>query len=716
MKSRLPSATTTELAAANAALEACAALLRAQGDEEISEPEPPAPPPPKPPAIDPQLVKEQARLDQLLSAIKEICSNGSASPNSQNESPNSAPKPGGDRASSQILAHAQKVVDGERRAIEAHIEAAKPAPAAVPVAPAKPMRKVAHDRSLRHALDKYFSYFEVPGTQWQLVWQLLTPSGLPSATAYSSTPGGIEAEFGIALPDGEPWRVPAKLSKVEIPADKTITIVSSSGKPMAPSKYYLVGLSWAGSSGSITLSRSKKKLNAPLRIDFSEDGSVGVSPIGPTGEALAPSMGQPGPTNSYLEAVWWKLASAAVDLVHARGSAVNIQFDGAPVERVAEPAKLADVILQGNRELLHKVSTEADAGVCERLAAKFDDVPTRFQDRLTSVGFAAGSNPPEIGDEASDAEETVVVRPNRAPTPAPVAARTPARAQMPEPPMAESRMPEPPMTMEVSEKAIEEANVEKPTTSFEAAVERVAEPSLNSEAKRDPHTEATRKVRPPMPPRGRALTAVPPPAIDAPIDLAAEPAEDERRISERTVFDVAPKRPAVSDEHDDHEEEELTLAAPKAQLSPQVRSKVELPEPRVPRRLARASEPPPLSPMMPIAAVGSAPAKMAVSPIPKMKSAKFAPPPLAHAPRAAQAPQVAKSADRDDTPQPPSPSPLSARELGERLFGPHTISEKFDSLDLEIDWEGDESSDDPNETLPGVAPSVARPSQVTIEN
>ncbi len=372
MSSRQPRSVSADLAAANAVLDVCAALTRAQGDE-AAPVTAAAPEMPKP---DPVIEHECERLAELESQISAVTSRFQG-----------AGQSGG--AAAAISECVVKII-AERR--DALASSHRPTPIASSASPPKE-RDFATERALAAALDRYFSYFEIPGTSWGLQWRLFGDQGMPVATAHGTSPERIVGCYPVPLPEEAPWRAATRLTELEA-APKTLTIVGAGPKPMSPGKFFLAGMSWASGAGCITLSRSKRKLSGVVRLDYPGDGTVAVVVLDDSGNAMAAGAAQSAETSAYLDAIWWKLSAFAMGLIHGRGDATTLTHDGLDVVSHPEPIRLADAMMSLNEELLAKVESEVDDSMRAKLTAKFDGLSRNHRARLGGLAFAEESNPP----------------------------------------------------------------------------------------------------------------------------------------------------------------------------------------------------------------------------------------------------------------------------------------------------------------------------------
>lgn len=359
-----------ELAAANSALEACAALFRAQDADRDRQS--------RCAELDRQADEEHKRLDALASWVESTMGPMIGE---------GKPAIGAPAAAAAIQRCAREAIEAQRQALAARRDEASAR-----------MARGYDGRALRNALDRYFGYFELAGTRWSLRWRR-ADDGPPTASAIASAPGGIEAEFPIAVPQGAPWWQPTRLADLADPG--AARLMGADGKPAAPSKLWIAGVTWHMGCGTLMVSRSKRKLAAPMLINF-PDGAPTIAAVGPDGSVAGPARPVDRATADYLEAVWTKLSSAAEDLIEARGSATSIKHEGAEIEQLRSPAAMAHAMLVAMGPALRRIREDhADSPeVMEALRRKFADLPAGYRAAVDRAGLGDPDEPMAIDEEA----------------------------------------------------------------------------------------------------------------------------------------------------------------------------------------------------------------------------------------------------------------------------------------------------------------------------
>ena len=356
-----------ELAAANSALEACAALFRAQDADRDRQA--------RCAELDRQADAEHKRLDALASWVE-----GTMGPMIGE----GRPAIGAPAAAAAIQRCAREAIETQRRALAERRD--------------KESARLARGydaRALRNALDRYFGHFELAGTRWSLRWQRAGDAP-PSACAIASAPGEIEAEFSIAVPQGAPWWQPTRLADLADPG--SVKLAGADGKPISPARLWISGVTWHMGCGTLLVSRSRRKLVGPMLITF-PDGAPTITEVGAEGAPAGPARPVDRGTADYLEAVWSKLSSAAEDLIAARGSATSIRHEGADVEALRSPAAMAHAILAALGPALRRLR-EDNPDVMEALRRKFNDLPASYRAAVDRAGLADPDEPLAIDEEA----------------------------------------------------------------------------------------------------------------------------------------------------------------------------------------------------------------------------------------------------------------------------------------------------------------------------
>lgn len=359
-----------ELAAANSALEACAALFRAQDADRDRQS--------RCAGLDRQTDGEHKRLDALASWVESTMGPMIGE---------GKPAIGAAAAAAAIQQCARNAIAAQRQALAERRDQTT-----------AQLARGYDSRALRNALDRYFGHFELAGTRWSLRWQR-AGDGPPAATAIASAPGEIEAEFPIAVPQGPPWWQPARLAELADPGASRMT--DAQGRPVSPAKLWIAGVTWHMGCGTLLLSRSKRKLAGPILVHF-PDGAPLVSDAGPDGATPGPACPVDRATADYLEAVWSKLSSAAEDLIAARGSATSIKHKGYEIETLPSPGSMADAMLAALGPALRRIR-EDHAGapeVIEALRRKFDDLPDAYRAAVDRAGLGDPDEAVSFDDEA----------------------------------------------------------------------------------------------------------------------------------------------------------------------------------------------------------------------------------------------------------------------------------------------------------------------------
>jgi hypothetical protein len=373
MNSRSNGAGGAELAATNCALDACAALLRAENadrDRQVRCRE-----------LDAGIAGELERLEALASWVESTMGPILGATGGK-------PAAGSQAAAAAIARCAEQAIAKQRQAIRENRDAE-----------ARKISRGFDARSLRLVLERYLSHFDIPGTRWQLRWQLRGDGGLPSATTQAAAPGEIEAEFPIALPPGEPWWQASRLDN-GAPAAREVKIAVGEPRGLAPSKLWIVELVWRMGTGALHVSRHRKKASGLIRLSFPGDGVALATPVGADGTAMGAATPQDPTTNLYLQGIWSRLSSAAGGLVRDRGTATAIRFAGADLDQLESPARMAAAILRaigpGFRELRDRLEQHRPE-VLERLADKLADLPDEYRAVLETEG--PGDPGPQTEDE-----------------------------------------------------------------------------------------------------------------------------------------------------------------------------------------------------------------------------------------------------------------------------------------------------------------------------
>lgn len=375
-----------QLAAANAALDACAALFRAQnGDRDRQR---------QARRLESALDKELERLTALTSWIE-----GTLGPLTGDGS--QKPTAGSQAAAVAISRCAEKAVAEQHKALEREHK--------------RQLERLARGfdgRALRLALDRFFSHFEIPDTQWQLRWRRGHDGEMPTAKLIARSPIEVEAEFGLALPPGEPWWQPTRLDSLASPP-REARLHTGDGKPVPPNKYWLTELEWEAGTGALVLSRSRKKSTGMARVAFPGDGVALVTAIDESSNAMGPATAQDPATNEMLRHVWNRLSAAVAELVAARGDATSLRFEGAEIAKIESPGRMGVAILSAMRPRLRELREVLDdqPEVLERLRDKFSELPERYRTMLDRAGLGDAAAGVEVDIDIDFDDESLPTQP-----------------------------------------------------------------------------------------------------------------------------------------------------------------------------------------------------------------------------------------------------------------------------------------------------------------
>jgi hypothetical protein len=360
----------SELAAINSALGACAALFKAQDADRDRQSQCAE--------LDRGADAEHKRLDALGSWVESTLGPMIGE---------GRPAPGAAAAAAQILECARSAIATQRQALHSRRDETS----------ARLSRP--DSRALRNAVDLYFGHFELAGTRWSLRWQGGADGRPPSATAIAEAPGAIEAEYTIAVPQGAPWWQPTRLADLADPG--AVKIAGPDGKPASPAKLWLAGVTWHMGSGTLLLSRSKRKLASPLLIAI-PDGAPTIAAVGADGRTASPPRPLDRAAADYLETVWTRLSDAAEDLIEARGAPTSLSYDGTGLDELRSPAAMAGAMLGALGPALRRIREgHGDSpDVIEALRRKFADLPAAYRAAVERAGLGDPEELAAIDDEA----------------------------------------------------------------------------------------------------------------------------------------------------------------------------------------------------------------------------------------------------------------------------------------------------------------------------
>lgn len=375
-----------QLAAANAALDACAALFRAQnGDRDRQR---------QARRLENKLEKELERLTALTSWIESTMGPLAGDPKQK-------PDIGSQAAARAITRCAEKAVAEQHKALEREHQ--------------RQLDRLARGfdgRSLRLALDRFFSHFEISDTQWQLRWRRGRDGEMPTAKLVARSPIEVEAEFGLALPPGEPWWQPTRLDALA-PPPREARLHTGDGKPVPPGKFWLMELEWEAGTGSMVLSRSRKKATGMARVAFPGDGVALVTAVDEHNNAMGAATAQDPTTNEMLQHVWNRLSAAVAELVAARGDATSLRFEGSEIEKIESPGRMGVAILSAMRPQLRELRDQLDdqPEVLARLRDKFSELPERYRAMLDRAGLGDAAAGVEVDIDIDFDDESLPTQP-----------------------------------------------------------------------------------------------------------------------------------------------------------------------------------------------------------------------------------------------------------------------------------------------------------------
>jgi len=388
------------------------------------------------------------RLDVLLRAVE--ASLGPMLPEGKSER-------AFESAASRIAAAARSTVKTARVTVEKQRESGVRIAYSVPLG----------DR-VRQAVANFLVDHQLPKTKWTIRWMYDHERGRPTAVVIADTPCGLRAEFEADLPLDHPWNAPVRVG--DLYPDMVVRLQRETGwlrkhpriKTKQIHRYYITEAEVSPDRESFVLRRHYKKPSAGFLVVIREGEKTQQATLTRL-EADGRSSGMPltlsGDSADALERLWNHIDDDLAEIRNFRCDLLHAEFDGTAIERIEEPAELAEAILGSLAPIIREMRLRSrvpgelvlkrDTGDGRReevfvprraLEAKFADLPERHRRFFEAIGLSSEATCDFVG------REFPLMAPPKTPPLSPIQRRhkrRAARSPVPPPPPMGKKSPPP---------------------------------------------------------------------------------------------------------------------------------------------------------------------------------------------------------------------------------------------------------------------------------